>query len=103
MKHNRSPEARMHDFGTVARAANTEHRFYVKNNHSSDMHISSIRASCGCTTPIVETEWIKPGETGSILARFNTGTFTGKNRYPDGHDRQTSIHRVATQRRELHP
>jgi hypothetical protein len=73
-----APEARMHDFGTVARAANTEHRFYVKNNHSSDMHISSIRASCGCTTPIVETEWIKPGETGSILARFNTGTFTGK-------------------------
>ena len=71
-------EARVHDFGTVARAANTEHRFFVKNNHSSDMHIRTIRASCGCTTPIVETEWIKPGETGSILARFNTGTFTGK-------------------------
>ena len=73
-----APEARLHDFGTVARAANTEHRFYIKNNHSSDLHIRSIRASCGCTTPIVETEWIKPGETGSILARFNTGTFTGK-------------------------
>lgn len=71
-------EARVHDFGTVARAANTEHRFFIKNNHSSDLHIGSIRASCGCTTPIVETEWIKPGEIGSILARFNTGTFTGK-------------------------
>lgn len=72
-----APENRMHDFGTVARAAKTEHRFYIKNTQSSDMHLRSARASCGCTTPIIETEWIKPGETGSILARFNTGTFTG--------------------------
>ncbi|MCA9133488.1 MAG: DUF1573 domain-containing protein [Planctomycetales bacterium] len=71
------PENRTHNFGTVARAAKTEHRFYITNVHSSDLHIRSVRASCGCTTPIVETEWIKPGETGSILARFNTGTFTG--------------------------
>ncbi|QDV23932.1 DUF1573 domain-containing protein [Aureliella helgolandensis] len=69
---------RVHDFGSVARSANTEHRFYLKNPLQSDIHIRSIRASCGCTTPIVETETIAPGETGSILARFNTGTFTGQ-------------------------
>lgn len=73
-----APEARLHDFGTVARAANTEHRFLIKNNHSSDLHIRSVRTSCGCTTPIIENEWIKPGETGAVLARFNTGTFTGR-------------------------
>ena len=71
------PEMRMHDFGTVARAAKTEHRFWIKNNSQTDLHLRSVRASCGCTTPIIETEWIKPGHTGSILARFNTGTFTG--------------------------
>ncbi len=71
-------ESRTHDFGTVARAANTEHRFYITNNQASDLHLRSARASCGCTTPIIETEWIKPGQTGSVLARFNTGTFTGK-------------------------
>ncbi len=71
------PEMRMHDFGTVARAAKTEHRFWIKNNSQTDLHLRSVRASCGCTTPIIETEWIKPGQTGSILARFNTGTFTG--------------------------
>jgi Protein of unknown function (DUF1573) len=71
-------ELRSHDFGTVARSAKTEHRFPITNIYQQDMHIRSIRASCGCTTPIVETEWIKPGETGSILARFNTGTFTGQ-------------------------
>lgn len=70
-------ELRAHDFGTVARSAKTEHRFSITNIYQQDMHIRSVRASCGCTTPIVETEWVKPGETGSILARFNTGSFTG--------------------------
>jgi hypothetical protein len=71
-------EQRTFDFGTVARSAKTEHRFEITNIYQQDMHISGIRASCGCTTPIIETEWIKPGETGTILARFNTGTFTGQ-------------------------
>ncbi|MFK7737940.1 MAG: DUF1573 domain-containing protein [Pirellulaceae bacterium] len=72
-------EDRRHDFGTVARAAKTEHRFYITNTSGRDMHLQSIRASCGCTTPIIETQdMIKPGEQGIILARFNTGTFTGQ-------------------------
>ncbi len=67
-----------HDFGTVAVAAKTEFTFPVYNNFSSTMHIRSVRASCGCTTPIIETEYIEPGKTGSIRARFNTDTFRGK-------------------------
>ncbi len=67
-----------HNFGTVAVAAKTEFRFPINNNFSSDMHIRSVRASCGCTTPIVETPFIAPGSTGNILARFNTKTFKGK-------------------------
>jgi len=67
-----------HDFGTVAVAAKTEFKFPVYNNFSSTMHIRSVRASCGCTTPIIETEYIEPGKTGSIRARFNTDTFRGK-------------------------
>lgn len=67
-----------HDFGTVARAAKTEFRFPVQNNLGQELHIASVRASCGCTTPIVETETIKAGETGYITARFNTGSFFGQ-------------------------
>lgn len=67
-----------HDFGTVAVAAKTEFKFPIYNNFSSTMHIRSVRTSCGCTTPIVETEYIEPGETGSVRARFNTDTFRGK-------------------------
>ncbi|MCC9645315.1 DUF1573 domain-containing protein [Rhodopirellula sp. JC740] len=67
-----------HNFGTVAVASKTEFRFPVVNTFTTDLHIRSVRESCGCTTAIIETETIAPGETGSILARFNTPTFRGK-------------------------
>lgn len=66
-----------HDFGTVARAAKTEHRFYFENTLAQPIHVRSVRTSCGCTTPSVETEIVAPGGRGSILAKFNTGTHTG--------------------------
>jgi len=66
-----------HDFGTVARAAKTEFRFEFDNPYKQPLHIRGVRASCSCTTPIVETESVPPGGRGSIVARFNTGTFTG--------------------------
>jgi len=66
-----------HDFGTVARSAKTEVRFEFDNPYAQPLHIRGVRASCGCTTPIVETETVPPGGRGSILARFNTATYTG--------------------------
>ena len=67
-----------HDFGTCAVAAKTEFRFPVTNTFGNDIHIASVRASCGCTTTTVETPHISPGQTGTIHARFNTDTFRGK-------------------------
>lgn len=67
-----------HSFGTVAVSSKTEFRFAVFNPFKQTMHLKTVRRSCGCTTPIIETEYIEPGQTGSILARFNTGTFRGK-------------------------
>lgn len=66
-----------HDFGTVARAAKTEFHFEFVNPYQQPIHVRSVRTSCGCTTPIIETENVPPGGTGTILARFNTGTHTG--------------------------
>lgn len=67
-----------YDFGAVAVAAKTEFVFPVHNPFSTTMHIRSIRTSCGCTTPTVETEYIEPNQTGGIRARFNTDSFRGK-------------------------
>lgn len=67
-----------HEFGSVAVASKTEFRFPVTNTTNNTIHIQTVRASCGCTTPIVETPYIAPGQTGFIVARFNTDTFRGK-------------------------
>ncbi len=67
-----------HDFGNVARAAKVEFQFPVKNLYKEDIHLASVRASCGCTTPRIEKEWLKTGEVGYVTAHFNTDTFTGK-------------------------
>jgi hypothetical protein len=66
-----------HDFGTVARAAKTEYRFLFVNPLNQPIHVRSVRTSCGCTTPVIETETVPAGGQGSILARFNTGTHSG--------------------------
>ena len=50
---------RKHNFGTVAVAAKTEFRFPVKNESAQTIHIRKVRASCGCTTPIVESSTMR--------------------------------------------
>jgi hypothetical protein len=67
-----------YDFGAVAVASKTEFTFPIVNQTSGTIHIQSVRASCGCTTPFVDTEYVAPNETGGIRARFNTDTFRGK-------------------------
>lgn len=67
-----------HDFGTVAVAAKTEFQFPIVNKLNTPIHIQSVRASCGCTTPTVLTPSINPGEQGTLHAKFNTHTFKGK-------------------------
>ena len=66
-----------HDFGSVARGADTVYRFPVKNIYKQDIELVNVRSSCGCTTPTIEGKVLKTGETGYIVASFNTRTFTG--------------------------
>jgi hypothetical protein len=68
---------REHNFGTVARGADTVYRFPVKNIYKQDIELVNVRSSCGCTSPSIEKSLIKTGETGYIVATFNTRTFTG--------------------------
>jgi hypothetical protein len=75
---NRAFNNRHHNFGTVARAAKVEHVFEFTNPFNQTLHVSGVRASCGCTTPIVLTQSVKPGEKGQIMARFNTRSFLGQ-------------------------
>jgi hypothetical protein len=70
-------DATAHDFGTVARGAKTEYRFKFKNLYEEEVHVASVRSSCGCTTPQISKAALKTFETGEVLAEFNTRSFLG--------------------------
>ena len=67
-----------HDFGTVARGADTVYKFEVKNIYKQTLKITGVTSSCGCTTPTVENATIGTHEKGYIVAKFNTRTFVGR-------------------------
>ncbi len=66
-----------HDFGSVARGADTSYRFAAKNIYKQDVELLSVSSSCGCTSPTIEKKVLKTGEVGYVTAVFNTRTFTG--------------------------
>ena len=67
-----------HDFGTVARGADTVYKFEVTNLYKEDMHITGVRSSCGCTSPTIENPVVKTHGKAYIVARFNTRTHVGQ-------------------------
>jgi len=67
-----------HNFGTVARAAETEFAFEFTNRLGRDVHVAYARTSCGCTTPRVERQTVPAGEKGAIIAHYNTRSFYGQ-------------------------
>lgn len=67
-----------HEFGTVARGSKTEHLFEMTNPFKESIHIASVRASCGCSSPTITKDTLGTWEKGGIHVRYNTGTFTGK-------------------------
>lgn len=68
---------RSHDFGTIARAAKAEFAFDLTNLYLEDVHIASVRSSCGCTTPRIEKDTLKTYEKGAIIAHINSDRLLG--------------------------
>lgn len=70
-------EQNSHDFGTVPRGAKTEFRFKLTNKYEENVHIASVRSSCGCTIPRIEKSDLTTYEAGAIVCEFNTRSFIG--------------------------
>jgi hypothetical protein len=66
---------RSHDFGTIARGAKAEFAFELTNLYLEDVHIASVRSTCGCTTPRIEKDTLKTYEKGAIVAHINSDRF----------------------------
>ena len=60
------------DFNTVKIGTVAEFTFKVKNVSNSTLVISSAAPSCGCTASSYTAKPIKPGESGSVTASYNT-------------------------------
>lgn len=65
-------QTKRHYFGRVALGADAEFRFELTNAYQNDLKLLSVRASCTCTSAKLSTSLLKPGETGSVIARLNT-------------------------------
>ena len=67
-----------HDFGAVARGSKAEFEFEFENLFEEDVHVASVRSSCGCTTPTIKKSSLKTFEKSAIVATYNTRSFLGK-------------------------
>ena len=73
-------EKMIHDFGMVTEGEQAKFEFNFTNTGSEPIVLSTVKASCGCTTPFYTKEPVMPGETGSIKVNYNSkgrlGAFT---------------------------
>ena len=68
------------DLGKIKGSTQNEVEFKFKNEGKSDLLIRFIRSTCGCTAVQQGNQGvgIKPGESSSIKAVFNSGSYSGK-------------------------
>jgi hypothetical protein len=68
------------DLGKIAGSTANEVEFKYVNTGKTDLYIRNVRSTCGCTAVQqgVAGAPIKPGESGSIKAVFNSGGYKGK-------------------------
>jgi rhodanese-related sulfurtransferase len=81
-----------YDFGSAIAGTIVSHKFLVTNAGDADLNISSVRASCGCTTTGLPDNSLSPGESVELEARVDTTNFTGqigKAVYVDSNDPAT--------------
>lgn len=58
------------DLGKVKVGSVNQHYFVIENTGDRPLIIESLKASCGCTTPIKPKSPIQPGNKDSILIKF---------------------------------
>ncbi|MBP1673433.1 MAG: hypothetical protein H6Q25_1248 [Bacteroidetes bacterium] len=67
-----------HNFGKVIQGERLSYSFKFKNTGKSNLIISYVETSCGCTTSTPPKEPIAPGESGEIKVTFDSKTKSGE-------------------------
>ncbi|MCW3102960.1 MAG: hypothetical protein JWO09_1400 [Bacteroidetes bacterium] len=66
-------QSRVYDYGTVPYQGNGICEFKFSNTGKEPLIISNVQGSCGCIVPNYPKEPIRPGGTGVIKVRYDTG------------------------------
>jgi len=66
-----------YSFGEVKEGEKVTHEYIFTNTGKTPLIISSVRASCGCTTPNYPKQPIKPGEQSKIEVVFDSSNQPG--------------------------
>lgn len=67
----------LHDFGYVTKGERLSYSFKFKNTGKTNLIISYVESSCGCTTSSPPKAPIKPGESSEIKVTFDSKTKSG--------------------------
>lgn len=65
-------ESDFHDFGRVIQGEKVSFGFKFTNTGKSDLIISNVSTSCGCTVPDFPKTPVKPGESHKIDVKFDS-------------------------------
>ena len=65
-------EETSHDFGKIIQGEKVSYTFKFKNTGNSDLLISKVSTSCGCTVGEYPKAPIEPGSSGKIEVTFNS-------------------------------
>ncbi len=65
-------EKEVHDFGKVIQGERVSYAFKFKNAGKSDLVISQVKTSCGCTASKFPKEPIKPDEERVVTVTFDS-------------------------------
>lgn len=68
---------REHNYGTIQKGGDGNCVFTFTNTGDEPLILSSVRASCGCTTPKWTQKPVMPGKAGEIGVRYNTNNTGG--------------------------
>ena len=64
-------DAPVHDFGKMDNSQQVEHEYVLKNVGTTQLEISNVRPSCGCTVANISERSVAPGAETRVLTRLN--------------------------------
>jgi len=67
-----------HEFGVISDEHEVETKFHFTNSGTTELEITNLQGSCGCTVPALDKKKYAPGESGDITVKYNPHNRRGK-------------------------